>query len=246
MQQIASQPDAGNDQAAEKRICECRMVISLCRRPICATIIYSMEITGLTTAKAVKLHQKYGPNIFSGQIVSAWSLFLRQFNNSIVYLLSIAGVVAFITSDLTDGFVITFVLVCNTFLGFFQEYRTEKTLEKLTGFLKKHIIAIRDGRHQVVDVSGLVPGDVVLLKNGDIVPADCTLLSVDGFLVNESQLTGESEAVEKKVHDQIYSGSVVEKGEARAEVKKIAIPPVWEKLVPWHQKPPKLLVLVNH
>ncbi len=178
-----------------------------------------MEHPGLTTAEAAGLRLKFGPNTYSGRKTTALDVFLRQFNNSIVYLLMVAALAAFITADITDGLVISVILVFNTLLGFVREYRSETTLDKLSRFIDRHIIVIRDNKHVILNTGDLVPGDVILVKTGDIIPADARILTSTDLLVNESPLTGESQPVHKQITDPVYSGSVVEKGEARALVQ---------------------------
>ena len=123
--------------------------------------------------------------------------------------------------EFSDGLVIIVILLINTGLGFFQEYRSEKAVEKLQKLVDKDILVIREGKQTIVPEKQLVPGDLVILREGDIVPADIRLYEVDDLTVNESQLSGESAPVTKETNGAkalVYAGSVIERGEAKGVV----------------------------
>jgi magnesium-transporting ATPase (P-type) len=108
--------------------------------------------------------------------------------SSLVYLLFIASAFSFFLQDLSDGTIIAVILLINTLLGFFQEYRAEKTVEKLEHCIRKQTLVKRDGQTILMDESLLVPGDVIHLREGDIVPADCKLLTAEKSLRSFSAL----------------------------------------------------------
>lgn len=177
---------------------------------------------GLTDSEvAVRLAQ-YGQNILKSKTKqSSFNLLLKQFKSSLVYLLLVACVVSFLLRDWNDGFVIAAILLINTGLGFFQEFKSEKAIEKLQKLVGKDILVKRNGKDGLVSEKYLVPGDLVILREGDIVPADVRLFSVDDFSVDESQLTGESIAVAKATEGAnalVFAGSVVEQGEAKGYI----------------------------
>jgi P-type Mg2+ transporter len=187
-------------------------------------LIASLNTTdnGLSVSEAQNRFSKYGPNIFKNDARrSTFKLFLKQFRSSLVYLLLVASGLAFALKDFNDGIVIAVILAINTGLGFYQEYKSGKAVEKLQKLVGKEILVSRDNKETLLPERQLVPGDLVILREGDIVPADICLCSVDNLSVNESQLTGESAAVAKQtsgVNALVYAGSTVEQGEAKGYV----------------------------
>ena len=188
---------------------------------------------GLNQGEADKRRATYGPNVLEKGKNTAIRILGRQLKSSLVYLLAFASVFSFFLKDISDGIIIAVILLINTFLGFFQEYRSERAVEQLSKFISKQVLVKRDGKLILLDESLLVPGDVIHLEEGDIVPADCKLLATEALQVNESQLTGESVPVAKSAQAEneqhstdgnasvLYTGSVIEKGEATAVVYAI-------------------------
>lgn len=175
---------------------------------------------GLLNKTATARLQQYGPNILRNEAKkSALKLFLKQFKSALIYLLILASALSFALKDVSDGIVIAVILVINTSLSFYQEFRSEKAVEKLQKLVGKEMLTIRDGRQVLIPEKMLVPGDVIVLREGDIVPADAWLFTAEDFTVNESQLTGESMPVAKSadvgIPSLVYAGSTVEQGEAR-------------------------------
>jgi len=176
---------------------------------------------GLTQKEAVKRLAGVGPNILKKKGVGALTVLFRQFQSSLIYLLVAATVICYWIKDWSDGTVILVILLINTLLGFFQEYRSEKIIEKLSKFISHQVRIRRDGAMLLLDESQVVPGDVVIVREGDIAPADMRLIEADGLQVDESQLTGESTPVVKHVATDaakdslclLFTGSVIEKGE---------------------------------
>ena len=185
---------------------------------------------GLSQREGEKRRVTYGFNVLKKSHMTALRTLGRQLKSSLIYLLVVASGLCFFLDDITDGIIITVILLINTLLGFVQEYQSEKAVEKLSKLIKKHILVKRDGKWLLLDDYLLVPGDIILLKEGDIVPADCKLLSAENLQVNESQLTGEAVPVAKYVWDEkrnnleggyaclLFTGSVIEKGESTAVV----------------------------
>lgn len=177
---------------------------------------------GLSSGEASSRELHYGQNTLKSEArKSMLGLLLKQFRSSLIYLLIGASVLSFALKDWNDGIVITVILLVNTGLGFYQEFRSEKAVEKLQKLVGKESLALRDGKQLSVPEKCLVPGDVIILRQGDIVPADVRLFSVDNLTVNESQLTGESVAVAKTTEGTtalVYAGSTIEQGEAKGIV----------------------------
>ena len=154
--------------------------------------------TGLSRKEASERLVRYGTNEISKRKVRAgFLIFLSQFKNPLVTILIGASIVAAFLGELTDATIIIVIVVINGLLGFFQEYRSEKAVERLGKSITFSAKVIREGEKHQVDTKQLVPGDIVLLGTGDVVPGDMRLLSVDELSIDESSLTGESYPVRK-------------------------------------------------
>jgi P-type Mg2+ transporter len=178
---------------------------------------------GLSRVEVEARLHTYGPNALTASRNDALRVLARQFTSSLVYFLIVAAILAFAVGDISDGVIITAILLINATLGFTQEYRSERTVEQLSKLITRRAAVTREGVCAPVDVAELVPGDIVVLKEGDVVPADAKLLSADGVEVDESPLTGESAAVAKDAAASgdatlLYAGSIVQAGEATAVV----------------------------
>jgi len=153
---------------------------------------------GLDKEQAAKRLQQYGPNEISKRKArTSLSVFLSQFKNPLVIILIVASIVAAFLGELTDATIIIIIVAINGLLGFFQEYRSERALERLRKYITFTAEVVREGSKRNVDTKELVPGDIVLLKTGDVVPSDMRLLEVDELSIDESSLTGESYPVRK-------------------------------------------------
>ena len=115
-----------------------------------------------------------------------------------VYLLGGAGVVSLLAGKVFDAVVILLIVIANVIIGVFQEYRAEAALDALRKLSSPRARVLRDGEVRVVDAATVVPGDVLALETGDRVAADARLITESDLRVDESALTGESEAVEKE------------------------------------------------
>lgn len=175
---------------------------------------------GLPTVLALEKLQETGRNeIVAANKFSAVSLFLSQFPNLINAVLLLGALFSFLINDPIDGAFILAILLINAVFGFFQEYRAEKSLEKLKSFITQTSRVIRDGRQQQIETSLLVPGDVVVLSQGDRIPADGTILVAKHIETDESILSGESLPVVKSRGDSVFSGTLVAKGGATIRVE---------------------------
>ena len=120
-----------------------------------------------------------------------------QFNNPLILVLIVAGVVTAVLEHYLDAAVIFGVVVINAVIGFVQEGKAESALDAVRAMLATRATVLREGQRHEVDATGLVPGDLVLLESGDRVPADLRLIRVHNLRVEESALTGESVPAEK-------------------------------------------------
>lgn len=168
---------------------------------------------GLSSSETVRRLEIYGQNLLKKNSTSIFKIFAKQFTSSLIYLLVVASGFSFLLKDYSDGILILSILLINALLGFFQEYHSEKAIEKLEKLINHQILVKRDGENTLVEEKLIVPGDIVTVKEGDIVPADIVVLSSDDLSLNESQLSGESVPIEKQDKSVLFAGSVVEKGE---------------------------------
>ncbi len=152
---------------------------------------------GLSASTAKARLAEYGPNAIAIANVRIRDLLWRQVSNPFMALLVTAAVVTLVTHEFVDAALISAFIVTNVSLGFLQEYRAEQAAKLLRTYWKNEAKARRDGAVAAVPSESLVPGDIVLLASGDRVPADIRLLTVDGCLIDESMLTGESAAIVK-------------------------------------------------
>lgn len=182
---------------------------------------------GKTTLEAQNLLQKYGLNLLPDKNnAPAIKLLLSQFKNAFSIVLIIALSSSFIVGDPLDGVLILLILVLNTILGFWQEYKASKELEALRKFEVQLSRVIRDGKEVEIPSSQIVPGDVVILESGDKIPADGKIIESFTLSVNESILTGESLPVvktKKSEENSIFFGTIVVSGRAKYEVTQTGL-----------------------
>lgn len=188
---------------------------------------------GLTSSEAQKRLEQFGPNeLKKRKEFSSLKLFFSQFKSPLVYILVFAGLVTLFLRDFTDSIVIFAAVFLNTILGFYQERKAQKGLAALRSLLAPKAKVIRDGKHQEIEATKVVPGDLVILTIGARIPADGVLIEATDFSVNEAILTGESMPVSKKVskkatkakkENMVFMGTTVVAGIAKMEVTKIGM-----------------------
>lgn len=153
---------------------------------------------GLTTAEAQKRVLEHGKNeLVEEEKTGPLRLFIGQFIDILILILIIAAVAAYSVGDTLDAIVILIVVLINAIVGFIQEYRAEKAMEKLKGLISSEAVVIRDGHEQKITAGELTLGDVVIVEEGDNIPADMRIIESHDLLVDESALSGESLPVEK-------------------------------------------------
>ncbi|RRK10905.1 cation-transporting P-type ATPase [Lactiplantibacillus garii] len=153
---------------------------------------------GLSAAEAADRLQHDGRNELETKRTSRFVQFIKQFNNSIIYILAAAAILTFFMHRYSDSIVIGLVIIANAIIGYVQERQAGNALERIREMLISKNFVIRDGQKLEIDARDLVVGDLVNLEAGDAVPADMRLISADNFNVQESVLTGETNAVEKQ------------------------------------------------
>ncbi|HRN71189.1 MAG TPA: HAD-IC family P-type ATPase, partial [Candidatus Woesebacteria bacterium] len=174
---------------------------------------FNVTKAGLSIHEAAKRINLFGQNELSAKQLHWYNILLRQFQSPFLYLLIGAALLSFILGEKIDGFMILLFVSINAFLGFYQEYRSEKTLQLLKQYVVAKAKIYRDGKEEVIKSSEIVPGDIIILQPGDIIPADIRFFQTENIIVDESILTGESVAVskthEKLAHEakEIYKAS---------------------------------------
>jgi H+-transporting ATPase len=173
---------------------------------------------GLASAEARARLAKYGPNAIEQKTENPLLKFLSYFWGPLPWMVEAPAIMAAIIQDWVDFSIILFMLVFNGVLGFWEESAASNALAALKNSLALVAKALRDGAWGNVAAKDLVPGDIVRVRLGDVIPADGILLDGDYLSVDQAALTGESLAVSKKRGDVVYSGSIVKKGEMTALV----------------------------
>jgi P-type Mg2+ transporter len=163
------------------------------RHPVDA-VLHELGSTqaGLTSEEAASRLRTLGPNVLASHRVTAIEVLVRQLRNPLLILLLGAAGVAAATGDPTDGTIIAAIVILSVGLGFINEYRSEMAVAALHANIRHEALVWRDRRQQRLDVRELVPGDVVALRVGDLVPADLRLLEANQLECDEAVLTGES------------------------------------------------------
>lgn len=168
---------------------------------------------GLSSSEAENRLQQYGFNEIEEKKVSLLRKFLGYFWGPIPWMIEVAAVLSLVVRHWADFYIIIALLIFNAFVGFWQEYQAGNAVEALKKKLALRSHTLRDGKWQEVQAKELVPGDVIRLRLGEIIPADTKLFEGDYLSVDQSALTGESLPVNKKQGDIAYSGSVGKQGE---------------------------------
>ena len=168
---------------------------------------------GLSAAQAAERLAHYGPNALPERHVSALRRLLGYFWGPIPWMIEVAAILSAVVRHWEDLAVITVLLVFNAAVGFWQEYQASNAVDALKRQLALKARALRDGTWKEIDAAELVPGDVVRLRLGDVIPADVKLLEGEYLSVDQAALTGESLPVDKRVGEVAFSGSVAKQGE---------------------------------
>ncbi|KAI5457014.1 P-type Na+-ATPase [Mariannaea sp. PMI_226] len=161
---------------------------------------------GLTSIQVAQLGEKYPKNELDvGGTVPWYSILTKQLLNAMIIVLAFAMALSFGIKDYIEGGVLAFVIALNVTIGFWQEYRAEKRMDALRALSSPSAMVLRDGKTQVISNPEVVPGDIILLKMGDTVPADLRLFETMNLACEEGQLTGESIPVEKITENNIVT-----------------------------------------
>ena len=179
---------------------------------------------GLTSLEVLEKSKKFGENkIETKRTFSAVNELLSQFPTFINGILTAGAIFSLIIGHYIDAFFILTIIILSGVFGFIQEYNAEKSLEKLKNYVNPKAIVIRDGKRLQIPTTSLVPGDVVILTEGEYIPADGKIIESHELEIDESVLTGESIPVAKEKDEEALSGTLVSKGKGMFIVEKIGM-----------------------
>ncbi|MCS6937813.1 MAG: cation-translocating P-type ATPase, partial [Roseiflexus sp.] len=193
-------------------------------------VLLDSKPQGLSSDEARKRLAEYGPNgLQAARRISPWEILFEQFKNVLIVILLIATAISFFLGHGVESIVIAVIVLFAVLLGFIQEYRAERAIEALQQMTAPTATVLRDGQEIRIPARDLVPGDVILLRTGDRVPADARLIEAINLQVEEAALTGESVPVEKHTHplgrdnlplgdrrNMVYAGTSVTYGRGKA------------------------------
>ncbi|MEM5772832.1 MAG: cation-translocating P-type ATPase, partial [Candidatus Aenigmatarchaeota archaeon] len=185
---------------------------------------------GLSELEAKRRLEKFGLNeIKEKKKISPFKIFLRQFKSFLIAILLVAAIVSLFLKEFLDASAIFAILMMNAFLGFYQEYKAEKAMESLKKMMVQKVKVIREGKQTEISSKELVPGDIIILEEGEGIPADARIIEAFSLATDESALTGESTPVEKQVKpiqdlpiaersNMVFMGTYVARGRGKAIV----------------------------
>ena len=151
------------------------------------------SLDGLTSAEATARLEKYGENALPQKPGKpGWLRFLAHFNDVLIYVLLAAALLKLIMGHWVDMFVILGVAIINALIGHIQESNAEKSLQSIRNMLSSEAVVIRQGNHETIPTTALVPGDIVVIRAGDRIPADLRVIEAHNLRVEEAILTGEA------------------------------------------------------
>jgi Ca2+-transporting ATPase len=179
----------------------------------------SIPRKGLTSSEVAERRKRFGLNMLAEKKGrSALAIYVSQFRNPLIYIISVAFVISFVLMEYEDALIIGVVILLDSVLGFGQEYRAEKTVVALRRLLRPTARVIRDGETVEIEASMIVPDDIVAANPGDRIAADGELIEAVNLSLNEAILTGESEPVAKDAGDVVYMGTTVSSGRGLLKV----------------------------
>ena len=157
----------------------------------------SNPATGLTQTEVKQRIERYGPNVVEEKQQNPLIAFLKRFWGLTAWMLEIAIVISFVLGNFLDLYIITALLLVNALLGFFQEQQATRAVKALKQKLQVRARVLRDGLWSTISAAELVPGDIIRIRSGDLVPSDLKIIDAE-ITVDQSAITGESMPLEKK------------------------------------------------
>ncbi|MGV6817753.1 MAG: plasma-membrane proton-efflux P-type ATPase [Thiotrichales bacterium] len=187
------------------------------------TALQTSPSKGLNSEEAKSRLKEYGLNEIEEREEALWHRVFRRFWGPIPWMIEIAAILSASVQKWEDFVIIMIMLLVNAGLDFFQEHRALNALAALKASLENEVIALRDGKFSTIPSRELVPGDIVKLRIGNIVPADVILIDGDYLSIDQAALTGESLPVGKQQGDVAYANTIVKQGEMLAVVLNTGI-----------------------
>ena len=189
-------------------------------------------LTGLSEEEVQERLQKFGYNELNEQEESWIHRLFRRFWGPIPWMIEVAAILSAVARRWEDFSVIMFMLLVNAFVDFYQESKALSAISVLKKKLARKALVMRDGEWKNIDAKEVVPDDIIKIKIGDVVAADCTLLGGGDFLqVDQSALTGESLPVNKQAGETLYANAIIKQGEMVAKVTATALNTYFGKTV---------------
>ncbi|MES2777704.1 MAG: cation-translocating P-type ATPase [Bacteroidota bacterium] len=187
---------------------------------------------GLNNETVTALQQEFGENVLQeAKQKSRLAILAGQFTDVMIIILIVAAGISFFVGEHTDAFVILAIIIANAWMGYSQEYNAEQSVRMLQKMSAQYAMVLRNNNPAKMEARLLVPGDIILLEAGDIVPADARLVEISALKTDEASLTGESHAIEKKADpipeenlvpgdqlNMLFKGTIVSNGSAKAVV----------------------------
>ncbi|MEO8711915.1 MAG: cation-translocating P-type ATPase [Parafilimonas sp.] len=192
---------------------------------------------GLKMEVVALLQKEFGANVLTEtKRKSKLSILLSQFRDVMILILIIAAIISFFAGEHTDAYVILAIILVNAWMGYSQEYNAEESIRMLQKMTSQYALVLRNNNPVRIEAQELVPGDMIVLQAGDLVPADARLTEVNSFKTDESSLTGESHSIEKRIvaindhdlvpgdqHNMVFKGTTISSGSAKAVVTAIGM-----------------------
>jgi P-type Ca2+ transporter type 2C len=186
---------------------------------------------GLNNIEVNKRYDKYGKNELKEKKISKLHIFFRQFHNILIYLLFAASLISILVGEWIDFFVIILIIIINGLIGFFEELHAETSIAALKKLIENKCKVKRDQKFSIIPSSEIVPGDYIILHEGDVISADIRLIETQGLTVDESTITGESipslkdhlvtlpkETLPYELKNMVLSGTTIVRGNAQGIV----------------------------
>lgn len=208
-----------------------------------ATLNKNYTDVGLSSAQAAANLSKFGPNeIKTKQEFTALKILLSQFTSFLIIILIASGLISIYLNEMIDGIAILAIVVINAIIGFTQEYKAENAVKALKSLVVQTCIVLRDGTQKEIPIRELVPEDIVILSEGDKIPADLEIIESFSLKADEAILTGESIPNEKKAGtgeqqrgsartSQLFKGTIIVNGRGKAKVLSTGMNTEFGKIV---------------
>ena len=199
----------------------------------------NQEHQGLTSKEAKILLKKYGENIFiKKKKISPIIAFIKKFNSPFLLVLIFAAIISFFVGEHANAVIILTIVLVSAVIDFTNSFQSEKAVEGLIKKVASTASVVRSGKVKDIPLKNVVPGDLVMLSAGDIIPADCKVIEAENFFLNQSTLTGESFPVEAESGKTIFLGTSVVAGSAKAVVEKTGLSTEYGKIAKRLEAPP--------